>query len=207
MDDFRFKETQRKVHQLEAIDKIEKLFLDIKIVTLYSNDEDRKRQNQERLLQAKTQFFELIKIIEEYELDNEDFLIRLFETLQLKAENKISALTILPQTIDPSFLENQGIEPQLIEATKRTHDFFYKKAKTPYLEGNQRGGSKRSELQQKNYDEHKDWWNKWQRSPNLYTNVTAYDESMRDKTGAGLTTIRKHRKEFEGKLKPNTIGK
>jgi hypothetical protein len=191
------KDHRKLDNQLEAIKKIEDLFLTRKIVSIYSTNEERDLLNKERLLQSKYQFFELKEIIKKYELDSDFFLLRLIEALQLKAENIISALTVLPQTINPDLLEKFGVDRELIEGTKRVHDFFYKKAKTPYLEGNKRGGSKRSEHQQKNYEEHKEYWDAWQKNPDMYSGVTAYDEAMRKKTRAAFSTIRNHREEFK----------
>ncbi|TXH76476.1 MAG: hypothetical protein E6Q85_03935 [Thiothrix sp.] len=58
------------------------------------------------------------------------------------------------------------------------------------------GGRHRSKEQQKNYDVHKEWWDKWQQDPSLYRSLTEYDEAMRDKTGASVATVRRHRGSF-----------
>jgi hypothetical protein len=63
-------------------------------------------------------------------------------------------------------------------------------------EKNAEGGRHRSKEQQKNYDVHKEWWDKWQQDPSLYRSLTEYDEAMRDKTSASVATVRRHRKDF-----------
>lgn len=203
-----FKEGKRKFsNDIKAIEKVEALFLTRPMVTTYSTQEERDYLIRQRGIQAEKQYDELKAIFKEYELENISFLLRLIETLQIKAENKIGALIVLSQVIEPYCLEEHGVDRELIEETAKVHKYHFDRAKIPYLEGNKLGGKKRTKKQQDNYEVHKEWWYAWKKNPHLYTNVTAYDESMRDKTGAGLTTVRGHRKEFEGKRESTTIGK
>lgn len=203
-----FKKAQRRLsNELKTLKRIEELFLTRLMVTSYSTAEERDYLIRQRSIQAEEQHNELKVILKEYESENSSFIFRLIEILQYKAESKIGALTVLSQVTDPYCLQKHGIDRELIEEVEKVHKYHFDRAKIPYLEGNKLGGKRRTEKQQENYDAHKEWWEKWQNDPHLYTNVTAYDESMRDKTRAGLTTIRKHRKEFEGHVKSNTIRK
>ena len=117
-------------------------------------------------------------------------------------------------SIDGFLFQHREIEREFrlfeIPKKKKNKKYWKKKAKkaerelariskqmVEAREANARGGRKRTDKQQQNYEEHKYWWDFWQNEPETFTNRTAYDEAMRDKTRAGERTIRRHRKEFE----------
>lgn len=65
------------------------------------------------------------------------------------------------------------------------------------LKATKKGAIARNNGIEKTKEDVREWWLRWQSEPSMYKNKTAYDVTMSDKTGVGIPTIAKWRKQFE----------
>lgn len=182
--------SKRHNAHMEAIQKIEELFLSVQLQPLGELNNEQEIAREER--ETNTQVREMRNILNECGDIPSAIVFRLVLCLQAKALDEIAVHRLLAVNGDPKELHKYGMDSSVIQASEQSQEMLRK-------ENSRKGGLNRLGNKSSSYDVHIEEWDLWVTSPNRFKNATSFCKYLiEEKTRSTTKTIQKHIQDYTG---------